>query len=92
MIINRTKSGRFPSSICGVVTQPGQFSFVRGGEIPHIDLSRKGYRTALAVAQIAMAQTWDNPAPQALFFHAKRVSPGWGLAKVASIGHHVFFR
>lgn len=92
VIINRTKSGRFPDSICGVVTQPGQFSFVRGGEIPHIDLSRKAYRTALAVAQVALAKAWDNPAPQALYFHAKRVRPGWGLSKVASIGNHVFFR
>ena len=92
VIINRTQSGRFPDTICGVVTQPGQFSFVRGGKIPHIDLGRKAYRTALAVAQVALAKAWDNPAPDALYFHAKRVSPGWGRAKVASIGHHVFFR
>jgi hypothetical protein len=92
VIINRTRSDRFPDSICGVVTQAGQFSFVRGGKIPHIDLKRKAYRTALAVAQVAMAEAWANPAPQALYFHAKRVRPGWGRAKVASIGHHVFFR
>lgn len=92
VIINRTKSGRFPSTICGVVTQAGQFSFVRGGEIPHIDLKRKAYRTALAVAQVALDQEWDNPAPDALYFHAKHVKPGWGRAQVASIGHHVFFR
>jgi spore germination cell wall hydrolase CwlJ-like protein len=92
VIINRAKSGRFPSTICGVVTQAGQFSFVRNGEIPHIDLKRKAYRTALAVAQVALDQAWDNPAPDALYFHAKRVKPGWGRAQVASIGHHVFFR
>jgi len=92
VIINRTKSGRFADTICGVVTQPGQFSFVRGGAIPHIDLGRKAYRTALAVAQVALAKEWDNPAPDALYFHAKRVRPGWGKTKVASIGHHVFFR
>ena len=92
VIINRTRSGRFPSTICGVVTQAGQFSFVRGGEIPHINPNRKAYRTALAVAQVALAQAWDNPAPDALYFHAKRVKPGWGRARVASIGHHIFFR
>jgi spore germination cell wall hydrolase CwlJ-like protein len=92
VIINRTKSDSFPDTICGVVTQPGQFSFVRGGKIPRIDLKRKAYRTALAVAQVAMAEAWAKPAPQALYFHAKRVRPGWGRAKVASIGHHVFFR
>lgn len=92
VIINRSKSGRFPSSICSVVTQPGQFSFIRGGRIPHIDTGRSSYRTALAVAQVALERTWHNPAPQALFFHAKRVRPGWGLTKVASIGNHVFYR
>jgi len=92
VIINRTKSDRFPSTICGVVEQPGQFSFVRHGAIPHIDTDRPAYRTAMAVAQIALAKDWQNPAPTALYFHAKRVKPGWGLTQVASIGHHVFYR
>ena len=93
VIMNRVESGRFPSTICGVVTQRGQFSFVRHGDIPPIDHSRKAYRTAIAVAQIAMAKDWKkDPAPDALFFHAKRVRPGWGKAEVATIGHHVFYR
>jgi hypothetical protein len=92
VIINRAASGRFPSSICSVVTQPGQFSFVRHGRIPAIDTGRAAYRTAMAVAQIALAKAWDDPAPAALYFHAKRVSPGWGRTKVAAIGHHIFYR
>lgn len=91
VIINRTNSGRFPSSICSVVKQPGQFSFVRGGRIPEI-ASNAQYRTALAIAKIAMADGWDDPAPKALYFHARRVSPGWGKARVATIGNHIFFR
>lgn len=31
VIINRARSERFRPTLCGVVTQPGQFSFVRGG-------------------------------------------------------------
>jgi len=93
VIMNRVESGSFPSTICGVVTQRGQFSFVRHGEIPAIDHGRKAYRTAMAVAQIAMAKDWKkDPAPDALFFHATRVRPGWGKAEVATIGHHVFYR
>jgi spore germination cell wall hydrolase CwlJ-like protein len=91
VIINRTTSGRFPRSICGVVRQPGQFSFVRGGRIPDVR-SGAQYRTALAVAKVAMDKDWDNPAPQALFFHARRVSPGWGKARVTTIGNHIFYR
>jgi len=91
VVINRTKSGRFPGSICSVVTQPSQFSFVRGGRIPAVR-SNAQYRTATAIAKIAMADSWDNPAPKALYFHARYVSPGWNRARVTTIGNHIFFR
>lgn len=91
VIINRTTSGRFPTSICSVVKQPGQFSFVRGGRIPDAPEGQQ-YRTAAAIAKVALADAWDSPAPQALYFHARRVSPGWNRARVATIGNHIFFR
>lgn len=91
VILNRTKSGRFPKSICSVVTQPGQFSFVRGGRVPAI-ANNAAYRTAVAVARVAMADAWDSPAPKAMFFHARRVSPKWRMTRIASIGNHVFYR
>jgi len=91
VVINRSKSGRFPGSICSVVTQPGQFSFVRGGRVPEIDANRN-YRTALAVARVALADAWDSPAPKALFFHARRVSASFNRTQVASIGNHIFYR
>lgn len=92
VIINRTKSGRFPASVCGVVTQSGQFSFVHGGEMPVVDAGRAGYRTALAVAKVALAHAWESPAAGALFFHARRVNAGWNRGVVASIGNHIFYR
>lgn len=91
VILNRTASGRFPRSICGVVRQPGQFSFLRGGRMPEIR-SNSQYTTALGIARVAMDKEWDNPAPSALYFHARRVSPGWSRARVASIGNHIFYR
>lgn len=92
VIINRAKSGRFADDVCSVVKQRGQFSFVRGGRIPSIDGARAAYRTALAVAKVALGDMWDSPAPKALYFHARRAAPGWGLTKVASIGNHIFYR
>ncbi len=50
------------------------------------------YRTAVAVARVAMADAWDSPAPNAMYFHARRVSPGWRMTKIAAIGNHVFYR
>jgi len=90
-IINRTKSGRFPKSICGVLTQAGQFSFVRGGNVPSAD-GRAGWSTAVAVAKVAARDLWDGAAEAALYFHARRVAPSWRATRIASIGNHVFYR
>lgn len=92
VIINRAKSGRFADSLCGVVYQPSQFSFVRGHGMPPIRIDSRSWREAVAIAQIAMNDSWNSPAEGALFFHARRVSPGWGKAKLAMIDNHIFYR
>lgn len=92
VIINRSQSGRFASTICGVVRQRGQFSFVHGGYIPAAPQASRDWRTAVAIAEIAQRDLADGGAPRALFFHARRAHPGWHLTRVASIGNHVFYR
>ena len=92
VIINRAESGRFASTLCGVVRQRGQFSFVRGGVIPVPPRASRDWQTAVAIAQIATRELADGGAPRALFFHARRVSPGWRLTRVATVGNHVFYR
>ena len=92
VILNRSKSGRFPRTVCGVVTQPGQFSFVRGGQMASPGVANRAYRTALAVAQLALDRQWESPVASAMYFHATRVSPNWGRQRVATIGRHVFYR
>src|SRR5205085_4647174 len=89
VIANRAKSGRFPSSYCGVLFQRGQFSFVRGHTWPSVSRSSRQWQNAVAVAKIVDQDLKDSGAATALFFHAKRVSPGWHLKRVASIGNHV---
>ena len=91
VIVNRTKSSRFPSTLCGVVKQRGQFSFVRGGRLPHAPRNAS-WRKAVAIAHIAVNDLADGAAPSALFFHARRVSPGWKLKRIAAVGNHVFYR
>lgn len=92
VIINRAKSGRFPSSYCGVVYQPAQFSFVRGRSMPAVREGSAAWRSAVAIAQIADDGLWNGPAQGALFFHAARVSPGWRLTRLARVDNHVFYR
>jgi spore germination cell wall hydrolase CwlJ-like protein len=91
VVINRAQSGRFPKSLCGVVLQKSQFSFVRGGKMPAV---REGaqWNNAVAIAQIARDGSWKNHAPGALFFHARYVSPGWRKTRVAQIDNHIFYR
>jgi N-acetylmuramoyl-L-alanine amidase len=92
VIANRSKSGRFPSSYCGVVFQRSQFSFVRGHALPPIPRSSLQWKTAVAIAQIVDRALHVSTVPKALFFHARRVSPGWHLTRVGTIGNHVFYR
>jgi len=92
VIVARSRSGRFPNSYCGVVFQPSQFSFVRGGGMPGIDRNSRYWKNAAALAQIANDGSWKSPVEGALYFHAARVSPGWRLAKVGRLGNHVFYR
>jgi N-acetylmuramoyl-L-alanine amidase len=93
VILNRTRSGRFPTTACGVVKQHGQFSFVRGGRFPAIARGSAAWHTALAIARAARDGRVESPAGRALFFHARSVSPGWrGVTRVAAIGNHVFYR
>lgn len=93
VILNRASSGRFPSSICGVVKQKSQFSFVRGGRIPPISRDSAAWRRAVAIAHIAKAELGEAGVGEAMFFHARYVSPNWRrLKRVASIGNHIFYR
>lgn len=92
VVINRARSGRFPTSLCGVVTQPGQFSFVRAGRLPNVNNGSGQWRNAAAIARIALDDAWDSHVEGALFFHAARVTPGWNRERLAQVGNHVFYR
>lgn len=93
VIANRARSGgRFPASYCGVLFQRGQFSFVRGRSLPPVPRSKKQWHTAVAMAKIVDQGLHESAVGNALFFHARYVSPRWRLKRVASIGNHVFYR
>lgn len=88
VILNRVSSGRYPGSVCGVVYQPGQFTFARRA----VNTRSSDWQTAEAIAIIAQAQSWAEVAPRAVSFHAARLNPGWGMQRISRIGNHVFYR
>lgn len=92
VIANRSRSSRFPSGYCEVLLQHSQFSFVHGKSWPHVSRRTRAWTTAVAIARIVDGDLKDSKVGDALFFHARRVKPGWHLHQVASIGNHIFYR
>jgi hypothetical protein len=92
VVMARSKSGRFPTTLCGVVYQKSQFSFVRGGGMPPISTGSNNWRNAVAISKIALNDSWKSPVEGALFFHARHVSPGWRLTRLGSVDNHIFYR
>ena len=72
--------------------QRGQFSFVHGHALPSVAHSNRQWQTAVAIAKIVDQRLQQSSVGNALFFHARYVSPGWGMKRVASIGNHIFYR
>ena len=94
VVINRAASGIYPTSLCGVIKQKAQFSFVRSGRFPHIPAGCAAWRKAQAITRIAMANLSDMLPTDVLWYHADYVAPKWrnGLVRVEKIGAHIFYR
>jgi spore germination cell wall hydrolase CwlJ-like protein len=93
VVMNRAASGRYPATLCGVVVQPAQFSFVRRGNIPAADRASEAWRRAVAIARIAGERAARVLPRNVLWYHANYVSPSWGrrLARNTQIGLHIFY-
>lgn len=89
VVLNRSRSGKFPKSICGVAYQPGQFSGFAsrsGGR------NARQWSSALDVADAALDGERADGVGKAMYFHATYVQPGWNRTRLATIGNHVFYR
>ena len=89
VILNRVASGRYADDVCGVINQPGQFTFAHRA----VNTRSPDWRTAAAIAVIAQAERWLQVAPRAMAFHAARVNVSWGgMQRISRIGNHIFYR
>jgi len=98
VVLNRVRHPAFPNSVCGVVYEaaPGgrcQFSFVCNGDIDRRPAPR-AWAEAAAIARDALSGHVEPSVGEATHYHADYVMPRWApmLAKVAVIGHHIFYR
>jgi spore germination cell wall hydrolase CwlJ-like protein len=93
VVLNRARSGVYPPSVCGVVTQHAQFSFIRAGRFPAPNTASDAWHRALAIAEIASKHLATEVAANVLWYHADYVAPAWGRqrTRVAQIGAHIFY-
>jgi hypothetical protein len=99
VVLNRVRDRAFPHSVCGVVFQGSsrrtgcQFSFTCDGSM----LRRRdpyAWARARAVAEAALAGDVYAPVGGATFYHTSAILPWWAssLARIGSVGAHVFYR
>ena len=62
--------------------------------MPTVREGTAAWTRAVAIAQIAHHGMWESEAGNAVFFHARYVSPGWSRTKtrLAQIDTHIFYR
>ena len=97
VVMNRAALPQYPKSVCGVVFQgasrPGcQFSFACEGGRKAGSVNMAAWARAQEVAQ-GVLDGRDKGDQSATHYHTHAVAPLWdrSMAKLAEIGHHMFF-
>lgn len=99
VVLNRVRSGIFPTNICGVVYQDRnrpfacQFSFACEGKSLRIE-EPGAFEIATRIAEEVVEGVNFNPrVAEALNYHAAYVTPFWApsLRRVDRIGLHIFY-
>ena len=99
VIINRKNSNRFPSTICGVVSEGShkkhacQFSYNCDGKLELI-YDKKTYSRIAKLSSMILNGAFSDVTNGATFFHASEVSPSWSkkFKKTRKIGRHIFYK
>lgn len=91
--INRTKNRKFPSTVCRVVFQKGQFLWTsrESKKIKEID----SWNTAVSIARDVFYNRIPDPTHGSLYFYEAnlRVRPIWSRSKVVMLKrHHIYLR
>ncbi len=91
-VLNRVATRGYPKSICGVVHQPGQFSWVKKGR-NNVIRNQASYAHAREIAIAVMTGTIENPIDDSIFFNHKSLRPSHTrtAALRASLGNHRFY-
>ena len=104
VIVNRARSGKFPSTLCGVIYQNAekgyhrcQFTFACDGRTDAPGERRAWARSASLAqsvyAEFALGEQVGAIPGSALYYHTTNVNPSWSNTynAVAQIGSHIFY-
>ena len=99
--LNRVASGKFPTTICGVVYQKNviyqkvicQYSWVCEDNYKIKAIHTPSWRECEEVAKKVLFEGFRLPSLEnAMFYHASYIKPGWRNEKLAVLGRHVFYK
>jgi spore germination cell wall hydrolase CwlJ-like protein len=98
--MNRVESGKFASSVCGVVYQKNvfyekvvcQFSWYCENVSKIRPIHKEMWKESEEVAKKVLLENFRLPSlKNALYYHADYVNPGWQKPKIDKIGRHIFY-
>ncbi|MCJ2037120.1 cell wall hydrolase [Methylobacterium sp. J-068] len=100
VVLNRVKSGLYPSNVCGVVYQNRhrymgcQFSFACEGKALRITDGASWQSATRIASAVIEGRTYLSEVGGATHYHADYVKPGWSrrLKKMDVIGRHIFYQ
>ena len=105
VVLNRMRSGKYPSDACNVVYQKNnfdhkhtvcQFSWYCDKTLMSRRVDDKSWQESLAAVKKALSIYYYrgvDVTEGATFYHANYVNPGWRhLQKVTSIGSHIYYK
>ncbi len=100
VVLNRVKSGLYPSNVCGVVYQNRhrymgcQFSFACEGKSLRITDGPSWQNATRIASAVIEGRTYLSEVGGATHYHADYVRPGWSrrLKKMDVIGRHIFYQ
>ncbi|WP_245443865.1 cell wall hydrolase [Microvirga sp. KLBC 81] len=100
VVLNRVKSGLYPSSICGVVYQNRhrhlacQFTFACEGKALRVTDTVSWERAKRVASAVLEGKTYLADVGGATHYHANYVRPYWArrLKKMDVIGRHIFYK
>lgn len=90
--MNRVAAKGFPSTVCGVVYDKGQFSWVQQLR-DHTPKHKEAYKRVKYLAMSYLSGTIKDPTNGALYYHAYYVKPYWTktVKLTTRIDSHLFY-